>query len=75
MLINLGDTELEEEQKPLLNFRPNFVSTTKEVLFMEIITATETYALNLNNSNKEIGAKCTFSKWCSQDITKNNYKV
>ena len=52
-VINLTDTELTEEQKFLLNLGPNFVPATKRIPFMDIISATETCAIDLENSSKE----------------------
>ena len=56
-VINLTDTELTEEQKSLLNLGLNFVPATKRIPFMDIISATETCAINLENSSKETDAE------------------
>ena len=37
----------------LLNLGPNFVPATKRIPFMDIISATETWALDFQNSSKE----------------------
>ena len=56
-VINLTDTEITEEQTSLPNLGPNFVAATKRIPFMDIISATETCALHLENSNKETDAE------------------
>ena len=61
-VINLTDTELTEEQKSLLNLGPNFVPATKRKPFMDIISATETCAIDLENSSKETDAECLRQK-------------
>ena len=55
--INLTDVELTEEQMSLLNLAPTFVPTTKRIPFMDIISAAETWALDLENTSKEIDAE------------------
>ena len=60
--INLTDTELTEEQKSLLNLGPNFVPATKRIPFMDIISATETCAIDLENSSKETDRECLRQK-------------
>ena len=57
VVINLTDTELTEEQKSLLNLGPNFVPGTKKIPFMDIISATEICAIDLENSSKETDAE------------------
>ena len=52
-VINLADTELKNEHTSLLNLEPNFVSATKRIPFMDIMSATETCAIDLENSSKE----------------------
>ena len=52
-VINLIDTELTEEQLSLLNLGPHFVPATKRTPFMDIISATETCALDFQNSSKK----------------------
>ena len=61
-VINLTDTELTEEQKSLLNLGPNFVPATKRIPFMDINYATETCAIDLENSSKETDAECLRQK-------------
>ena len=56
-VINLTDTELTDEHISLLNLEPNFVSATKRIPFMDIMLATETCAIDLENSSKETDAK------------------
>ena len=56
-VINLTDTEITEEQMSLPNLGPNFVAATKRIPFMDIISATETCALHLENSSKETDAE------------------
>ena len=46
-IINLTDIALTDHQTSLLNLGPKFVPTEKKIPFMEIITATESVALNL----------------------------
>ena len=57
-VINLTDTELTEKQKSLLNLGLNFVPATKTIPFMDIISATETCAIDLENNSKETDAEC-----------------
>ena len=52
-IINLTDIALTDYQTSLLNLGPKFVPTKKRIPFMEIITATESVALNLEYHNKE----------------------
>ena len=56
-VINLTDTELTEEQKSLLNLGPNFVPATKRIQFMDIVSATETCVIDIENSSKETNAE------------------
>ena len=56
-VINLNDTKLIEEEISLLNLGPNFVPATKRIPFMDIILATKTCALDLENSSKETDAE------------------
>ena len=56
----------------LLNFGPNFVPATKRIPFMNIITATETYALDLENSSKETDAEFLCQK-VSHILNQNLY--
>ena len=51
--MNLTDTELKNEQKSLLNLGPNFFSATRKNSFMDIILATETCVIDLENNSKE----------------------
>ena len=56
----------------LLNLGPNFVPATKRIPFMEIILPTETCAIDLKNSSKEIDAKLLRQK-VSHNLNKNLY--
>ena len=71
-VINLTDTELTEEQMSLLNLGPNFVPATKRIPFMDIILATETCALDLENSSKETDAEFLHQK-VGHILNKNLY--
>ena len=71
-VINLTDIELTEEQMSLLNLGPNFVPATKRIPFMDIISATETCALDLENSSKETDAEFLRQK-VSHILNKNLY--
>ena len=51
-VINLTDIKLTEEQKSLLNLGPNFVPATKRMPFMDIISLTETYRIDSEESIK-----------------------
>ena len=61
-VINLTDTELTEEHKSLLHLGPNFVPATKKILFMDIILATETWEIDLENNSKETDVECLHQK-------------
>ena len=71
-VINLTDIELTEEQMSLLNLGPNFVPATKRIPFMDIISATETCALDLENSSKETDAEFLHQK-VGHILNKNLY--
>ena len=53
VVINLTDTELTEEQRSLLNLRSSFVPATKKIPFLDIISATEICANDLENSSNK----------------------
>ena len=61
-VINLTDTELTEEQMSLLSLGPNFVRATKRIQFLDIISATEACAIDLENSSKETDAELLCQK-------------
>ena len=56
-IINLTDNALSDHQTSLLNLGSKFVPTEKKIPFMEIITARESVALNLEYHNKEANAE------------------
>ena len=56
-IINLSDVALTDHQTSLLNLGPKFVPAEMRIPFMEIITATESVALNLKYQNKEADAE------------------
>ena len=56
----------------LLNLGPNSVPPTKRILFMDIISATETCAFRLENSSKETDEKFLHQK-VSHILNKNLY--
>ena len=56
-IINLSDVALTDHQTSLLNLGPKFVPAEMRIPFIEIITATESVALNLKYQNKEADAE------------------
>ena len=54
-IINLTNAKLTDEQMSLLNLEPNFVPATKTIPATEcqLMSATETCAIDLENSSKE----------------------
>ena len=55
---------LTDHQTSLINVGPKFVPTEKRSLFMKIITATESVALNLEYHNEEADAESLCQKVC-----------
>ena len=74
-IINLTDIALTDHQASLLNLGPKFVPTEKRIPFMEIITATESVALNLEYHNKEADAKSLRQKVCHILNKNRNMKI
>ena len=58
----------------LLNLRPNFVPATKRIPFMDIISATETCALDFQNSSKETDVEFLPQK-VSRILKKRNINI
>ena len=56
-VINLTKEELIGNQTSLLNLAPNRVPTNNKIPFIDIIAATESTALDLENQNKGTDAK------------------
>ena len=73
-VINLTDIELTEEQMSLslLNLGPNLFPATKRIRFMDITSATQTCALDLENSSKETDAEFLHQK-VGHILNKNLY--
>ena len=63
-IINLTDIALTDHQTTLSNLRPNFVPAQKRMSFVEIITATESVALNLGYHNEEAEDKSLRQNVC-----------
>ena len=75
LIIDLTYIALTSHQTFLLNLGPKFVPTEKRIHFMEIITATEPVALNLEYHNKEVDIESLRQNVC-QILNKNrNIKI
>ena len=58
ILLALKKVALTTHQTLLLILGANFIPTQKYIIFMDIIMATESVALNLEFQNKEANSKC-----------------
>ena len=74
-IINLTDIALTDHQTSLLNLGPEFVPTEKKIPFIEIITATESVALNLEYHNKEADAESLCQNVCHILNKNRNMKI
>ena len=73
--MNLSNQEVLQHYLELLNLRPNFVPTYKKLPFMDIVNATEIYALSLVKENQIENAELLRRK-ISNAISKNiNFKI
>ena len=63
-IIHLKDIALTDDQTFFLNLGPKFVPTEKWIPFMEVITATESVALNLEYHKKEADAESLRKSVC-----------
>ena len=73
--MNLTNQEIPQHYLELLNLRPNFVPTYKKLPFMDIVNATEIYALSLVKENQIENAELLRQK-ISNAISKNvNFKI
>ena len=74
-IINLTDIALTDHQTSLLNLGSKFVPTEKTMPFMEIITATESVALNVEYHNKKADAESLCQNLCHILNKNRNMKV
>ena len=74
-IINLTDVALTDHQTSLLNLESKFVPAEKRIPFMEIITATEVVALNLEYHNKEADAESLCQNVCHILNKNRNMKI
>ena len=74
-IINLMNIALADHKTSLLNLGPKFVPTRKRIPFMEIITATESVALNLEYHNKEADAESLCQNVCHILNKNRNMKI
>ena len=74
-IINLTDVALTDHQISLLNLGPKFVPAEKRIPFMEIITATESVALNFEYLNKEADAESLRQNVCHILNKNRNMKI
>ena len=74
-IINLTDVALTDHQTSLLNLGPKFVPAEKRIPFMEIITATESVALNFEYLNKEADAESLRQNVCHILNKNRNMKI
>ena len=73
--MDLTSQEIPQHYLELLNLRPNFVPTYKKLPFMDIVNATEIYALSLVKENQIENAELLRQK-ISNAISKNiNFKI
>ena len=69
------DIAFTDNQTSLLNLGPKFVPIEKRIRFMEIITATESVASNLEYHNKEADAKSLRQNVCHFLNKNRNMKI
>ena len=74
-IMNLTNVALTDHQTSLLNLEPKFVPAEKRIPFMEIITATEVVALNLEYHNKEADAESLRQNVCHILNKNRNMKI
>ena len=74
-ILNLTNEEIPKHYESLINLGPKFVSTNKKLPFMDIITSTESCALDMEQNHKENEAK-TLGRSVSNILRKSlNLKI
>lgn len=73
--IQLTNEQSTDDQTSLLNLRPNFVTTNKKTTFIDIIAATKSAVLDLENRNKEIDAESLRQRKSYLFSKKLNFKL
>lgn len=73
--IQLTNEQSTDDQASLLNLRPNFVTTNKKTAFIDIIAATKSAVLDLENRNKETDAESLRQRESYLFSKKLNFKL